>query len=307
MESMDVAAACRRIVDEAAASPRYAHTSHLLVTVDGDTVFDEHLRGPVVADVFSVTKTVLATVVGVAVRQGLVPDLDGPVAAVLPALAGTPSRGQTWRHLLTMTRGSVTDGPWDVDEVTALPGGQVVHVAAAPLLDAPGTTFRYDNGAAHLLSAALGAVVGGPVSAYAERELFAPLGITGARWAADPDGVTFGFAHLEVDAAALARLGAAWLRGDLPDPGFAAAMTAPQNPGGPPEDLAYGYLTWIGDGYLMAGGWAGQHVVVVPRARAVVVVTGDPGFEFGPPPRDRLPADWRPALDLVRRHLLPLL
>jgi hypothetical protein len=46
-------------------------------------------------------------------------------------------------------------------------------------------------------------------------------------------------------------------------------------------------------------------VVVLPGA--VVVTTGDPGFDPGPPPRDDLPADWRPALDLVREHLLPVL
>jgi hypothetical protein len=45
----------------------------------------------------------------------------------------------------------------------------------------------------------------------------------------------------------------------------------------------------------------------VPAAAAVVVITGDPGFEPGPPPSDQLPGDWRPALELVRRHLLPVL
>ena len=89
------------------------------------------------------------------------------------------------------------------------------------------------------------------------------------------------------------------------DPAFATAMMRAHTPGGPPEGLPYGYGVCIGDGYVMAGGWAGQHVIVLPGA--VVVTTGDPGFTLGPPPADRLPPDWRPALDLVRRHLLPLL
>jgi hypothetical protein len=37
------------------------------------------------------------------------------------------------------------------------------------------------------------------------------------------------------------------------------------------------------------------------------VTTGDPGFDLGPPPTDDLPENWLPALDLARRHLLPVL
>jgi CubicO group peptidase (beta-lactamase class C family) len=302
-----VRAACRRIGDEVGGDQRYAHTSHLRVLVDGEPVFDQHYRGPEVADVFSVTKSVVATVAGVAARQGLLPDLDAPLHAVLPALRDTPSRGQTWRHLLTMTRGAAVDGPWDIDAVTALPGGQVARVAAAPAVDAPGTVFRYDNGAAHLVSAGLSQVLGSPVAEYAAAEMFAPLGITDAAWLADPDGVSYGFAHLRLSAASLGRLGELWRTGGQPlvDPGFAAAMTTAWTPGGPPEELPYGFGMWVGDGLLLAGGWAGQHVVVLPGA--VVVTTGDPGFDLGPPPRDDLAPDWRPALDLVRRHLLPVL
>jgi len=300
-------AACRRIGEAVRGDPRYAHTSHLRVHLAGEPVFDEHYRGAAVSDVFSVTKTVLATVTGVAVRRGLLRDLDEPLHTVLPELRDTPSRGQTWRHLLTMTRGAAVDGPWDADEVTALPGGQVARVASAPRADPPGQVFRYDNGAYHLLSAGLSRLLGRPVDAYAAEELFAPIGVRDATWLADPDGVTYGFAHLRLSAESLGRLGDFWRTGGRPlvDSAFAAAMTSAQSAGGAPEGLPYGFGTWIGDGWFMAAGWAGQHVVVLPDA--VVVVTGDPGFRFGPPPGDDLSPGWRSALDLVRQHLLPVL
>ena len=299
--------ACRRIGAAVRSDPRYAHTSHLRVLVAGQPVFDEHYRGPTVADVFSVTKTVVATVAGIAARGGLLPDLDEPLHAVLPALLDTPSRGQTWRQLLTMTRGAAVDGPWDIDAVTALPGGQVARVASAPRTGVPGLAFRYDNGATHLLSAGLAQVLGCPVAEYAAAELFAPLGIRDAVWTADPDGVSYGYAHLRLSADALGRLGELWRAGGQPllDPAFAAAMTTAQTPGGPPEQLPYGFGVWVGDDLLLAGGWAGQHVLVLPTA--VVVTTGDPRFDPGPPPHDELPSDWRPALELVHRHLLPVL
>lgn len=84
-------------------------------------------------------------------------------------------------------------------------------------------------------------------------------------------------------------------------------MPTPSSAGGPPENVAYGFLTWLAEGHWFAGGWAGQHLVCVPTSRAVVVVTGDPQFTFGPPPSDAMPPDWRPAVELVRARLLPLL
>jgi len=48
-------------------------------------------------------------------------------------------------------------------------------------------------------------------------------------------------------------------------------------------------------------------VAAVPAARAVVVVTGDPRFDPGPPPTDQLAPGWRPAGELVTEHLLPAL
>ncbi|HZA03145.1 MAG TPA: serine hydrolase domain-containing protein [Propionibacteriaceae bacterium] len=312
-DSADVRAAARRVLTSLTDDSRYSHTAALHVRVGGEVVVDEHLRGPRANDVFSVTKSVLATVLARLAAAERLPDLDTPVSAVLPALRHTPAAAHTWWHLLTMTRGARTDGPWDVDAVTALPGGQVAHIAAAPQLNPPGRRFRYDNAGTHLLSAAVGELVGEPVAEYAARELFGPLGIPDPVWLADPDGHSFGYAHLRLSAADLGVLGQLWLDGGtwdgrtLLDSEFLAEMTRAHTSGGPPEHLPYGFLTWVDGTSLMAGGWAGQHLLVLPDAAAVVVTTGDPGFDLGPPPTDDLPENWRPALDLVRRHLLPVL
>jgi CubicO group peptidase (beta-lactamase class C family) len=300
--------ACRRVDAAVRARPEYAHTSHLHVRVEGAVAFDAHYRGPPVADVFSVTKAVAATLVGIAVRRGLVRDLDEPLDAVLD-LAGTPSAGQSWRDLLTMTRGSRVDGPWDIDAVMALPNGWLRRVAEAPRVHVPGRVFAYDNGGYLLLGAALAEVAGEPLSGFAARELFGPLGIREWRWLRSPEGVDVGAAHLRLRAGDLGRLAELWMDGGggLVDPGFATAMVTAHSAGGPPEEHPYGFGLWIDPDGFFAGGWAGQHVLCLPRARAVVVTTGDPRFDPGPPPTDALPAGWRPALELVREHVVPVL
>ena len=106
-------AAVQRVLAEVAADPRYARTSHLHLRLDGAVVVDEHLRGPLRAEVFSVTKSMLSTVLAVMAARRLLPDLDRPVAEVLPPLRGTPAEAHTWRQLLTMTRGAAVDGRWE--------------------------------------------------------------------------------------------------------------------------------------------------------------------------------------------------
>lgn len=98
-----------------------------------------------------------------------------------------------------------------------------------------------------------------------------------------------------------------WHGEPLIDPAFARQMLSPQSTGGPPERRPYGYLMWVDDIGPFAGGWAGQHVTTVTEANAVIVTTGDPRFDPGPPPTDQLPSTWQPARARVIERLLPAL
>lgn len=313
MDEAGLERACETVVQTALRDPAFAHTSHLLVTVGGRAVFDRHLRGAASADVFSVTKTVLALLCGAAVARGHLPSVDVRVADLRPDLADTVAAGHKVRHLLTMTRGAQTDGAWDADEWTVLTAGQVRHIADAPQLRPAGQTFSYDNGGAHLLAAVLHVLVPGGLRAFADDALFGPLGVQDRSWRADDTGVPYGHAHLSLSATSLARLGrlvltdGRWDGEQLVDRGFLIEMATPSSPGGPPELMPYGWLCWLDRTGVLAGGWAGQHLLVRRHDDVVVVVTGDPGLRPGPPPRDDLPTGWRPALELVRRHVLPVL
>lgn len=313
MDDAALRRACDRVLDDVAADPRYAHTSHLLVRRGGTVLVDEHLRGPLSAPVFSVTKSIVATALGAMAERHVLPPLDSPLSAVVPHVVGTPAETHTWDQVLSMTRGARVDGPWDGDAVALLPRGQVHHIASAPQVTPPGARFVYDDPGVHLLSAAATAILGEPLADFARRAVLDPIGASSCTWPSDPDGISWGSSGVEITAADLSLIGQLWLDGGrhrgrrLVNEQFLTAMTTPHSRGGPPEDQPYGYLVWLPPEMLLAGGWAGQHMLVIPGAGAVIVTTGDPGFDLGPPPRDDLPADWRPALDLVRRHLLPVL
>lgn len=297
--------ACEQVLDRIESDPAYERVSGLLVEVGGEVRFAVDRRGPAVADVFAVTKSVTATLVGIALGDGAIPDLDTPAA---------PS-AHTWRQLLTMTRGCATDGDWDLDAVMARPYGWLPHWLDAPQVTTPGTKFRYDDGAYHLLTAALLEVTGRRLADFAAERLFAPLGIDEWAWPTDPEGFHLGFGHLRLGRPALASLGRLWLDhgrvgGEALLPAeYARAMVTAHTPGGAPEWKGYGFGIWVDKDKtaFFASGWAGQHVLVVPAADAVVVTTGDAGFDPGPPPSDEMPLGWRPAVKLVREILVPVL
>ena len=302
--------AAQRLAAEVAADPACARVTDVLVARRGRTLLHDPAGPRVPHDLFSVTKTVLALVAGVAVGDGLL-GLDDEVDRHLPpGTTGPGTARRTVRHLLALQRGAATDGRQDLDEVAVSGAGWAARFAEAPEVEPPGTRFRYDNGAAQLLAALLHRVTG-DLAAYAGGRLLGPLGCTDWVWLRDPTGTPTGPAHLALTAADLARVGSLLCDGGrvggtvLVDAGWVTAMRTPTSDGGPPEDRPYGLGLWLEDDEVCFGaGWAGQLLLCRPRDGLVVVTQSDPAFDYGPPARDAMPPGWRAPLGLVRQHLV---
>src|SRR5829696_8688599 len=226
------------------------------------------------------TKSFVATLVGIALDHGTLTSLDEPVSRYLP----DARHRYTLRHLLTMTAGVEADEAWEIDEVMARPSGWVDWILTAPRRHEPGSVFTYDNGAAHVLAAALAEAVGRSLSSYAAEHLFGPLGIGRFHWPRDPDGFEYGFGHLRLRPHDIAKLGELYLCGGafhgrrvVPE-AFVDEATRPHTPGGDPEGEAYGFLWWTAAEprpHFFAGGYAGQSLTVFPELRLVAVTTGE--------------------------------
>ena len=272
-------------------NPELAHTLSLLAAHHGEVVVEHYYRqaGPEdLHDIHSVTKSVVSTLVGMLVGDGLVA-LDTPVCSLVEAPAAftaDPAKTAiTVQHLLTMTSGLDPRRQWDIDEITARGEPAVEGALRAPLIAAPGQFFVYNNGATHVLSAVVEAVAGKPMAAFAAERLFAPLDIQRWEWPIDPEGRHWGNGHLRLAPADLLKLGTLHLKGGrwngvqvLPE-AYVGLATTPSTSGGRPELCSYGLLWWITDPparpMAFAAGHGGQYVVVVPDLDLVVLTTTD--------------------------------
>jgi CubicO group peptidase (beta-lactamase class C family) len=257
----------------------------VVVTVRDEVVLERYFRDRRpndLANLHSVTKSVVSTLAGIALRQGKL-ELESRVAELLALdVDDARKRDITVEHLLTMTSGLDADGPHDIDEIADRGESWLAGPLDAPLRAEPGTMFIYNNGAVHLLGAVLAHVTGMQLAQLAAEELFAPLDIDEHRWPVDPEGRALAYGHLELRPRDLARLGELYLRDGhsgrsrLLEPAYVDAATTASTEGGPPEGRPYGYLWWIeDDGSYFAGGYAGQYLIVVPALEAVIVTTAD--------------------------------
>ena len=203
------------------------------------------------APVFSVSKSVVAFLIGQAQEQGLL-DIDEPVTTylgvgwsnMLKILEIFESK-ITIRHLLTMTSGLNLAGGFDVPA---------------------GTVWKYNTYAFKKLILLLETLTGGDIDAHTAAALYAPTGMRDTSWQQN---------KLSCSARDMARFGLLILAGGqwdgqplLGDPDYFADMLDSS------QDLneAYGYLWWLNgkDSWLLPDDTAGTDSLI-PSAPADLV------------------------------------
>lgn len=307
-----------RALERAAAAAKKAGSTCLLVARHGKVVGEWYWRGgsPTTArEVFSVTKSVTSTLVGLAAADGDLA-LGDRASAYVPEWRGTRSAGVTVRNLLANDSGR----EWspDADYGSLLQAEDRSTYAVGLGQDArPGTVWAYNNAAIQTLDRVLGKATGEDVADYARERLFEPLGMSRTRMTEDPSGrSTNTFFGMQSTCPDLARFGqlfaqdgawegerllpASWVREAVgaPSQELNAAygllwwlnrrgpLRAPLNrddPQAPPSVLRIGRLAPGAPGDLFAAqGLGGQVVLVDPRSDTVVVRLGVVGQgEYG--------------------------
>jgi CubicO group peptidase (beta-lactamase class C family) len=284
----------------------------LLASHDGELVLEAYFNGRgrnSIANVKSVSKTVLSALVGIAIEQGYIDGLDQPIGDFFPGqLANDPAKAAiTIEQLLTMQSGLETTsnrnyGAW------VLSRNWVDAALARPLVDAPGTRMEYSTGNTHLLSAIITFATGRSTLEFAREYLSAPLGFRLAAWPRDPQGIYFGGNDMEMTPRQMIAFGELFLnRGrangrQIVSEEWVEASFVPRGESSWQQDRWYGYGWWLGEmaGYdtVYAWGYGGQYVVLVPELDLVIVTTsGDQ------PGADRRAQRTRIA-NLIERHVI---
>jgi CubicO group peptidase (beta-lactamase class C family) len=264
-------------------------------------------------DARSVTKTVVSTLIGIAIRDGHIPSADTPLYDLLPTyrhLLTGKKRELTLRHLLTMTPGfqwnELGAGPNDEGRMYES-ADPIAFVLQRPLVAEPGAVWEYNGGTSQLLGVILEARTGRPIEEYVRQVLFEPLGITNFEWRGDVAGMPSAASGLRLLPGDFAKLGlmfegnGRWRgRQVVPAEWVAQAMQLqieiPRSPEAPAWSLrsGYGFQWWYDElagehgpfRVSTASGLGGQRIFVVPQYDLVVVILsghfGKPGTSWTP-------------------------
>ena len=256
--------------------------------------FHPFYKGRQVHTLQSVTKSVTATLIGIAIGRGEIKSVNQPLLSFFDAydLSKVDARLQkaTLADLLTMRTGiewHESDRPIDETNTTLQlerSADWIKFTLAQPMDAEPGAKWTYNSGGSALMAEIIRKATGMQADKYAEKYLFGPLGIGDYHWKKTPTGHPDTEGGLYLEAEDLAKVGqmylddGVWNGKRILPPNWAAEATAKHvanvNPNG--AGPGYGYQWWRydrrGTDVWAGNGFGGQFIIVVPAHKTVAVV-----------------------------------
>jgi CubicO group peptidase (beta-lactamase class C family) len=256
----------------------------------GEIAFDPEIMH----DQRSITKSVVALLLGIAIDQGWVKGVDESVLSFFPEYADIQSREKrriTLRHLLTMSSGlewHELDTPYSSELNSENLADNALdplrYVLEQKVVAEPGRVWNYSSGSTELLGAVLEKSIGEPLDRLARNLLFDALCIVDVEWCMRPQGhpsAAYGLRMRPRDVAKIGQLvlqGGEWNSTQLVSASWIAVATTQQI--NAPSFGSYGYQFWIertliGDrpvDWAIGVGFGGQRLWISRALDLVLVV-----------------------------------
>ena len=270
-----------------------ANIHSFLVNHCGELVYEDYFIGYdaiMPHDMQSATKTFSAMLIGIAIKEGYIRNVDQPIAEFFPKYAHLLEAEKadiTLHQVLNMTTGL----KWvdfkrgnSFDKIAAA-HDSVEFILSEPLITQPGKVFAYNTGSSHLLSAIITATTGMSALEYANEKLFGPMQMWDYDWDAFKDGTNLGGWGIYMRPRDMIKVGqliidgGRWNGEQVIDQSFIDQATETQaDTGGIGGGHGYGYQMWIPrvkgvDDVAAAMGFGGQYMYVMEELKTVVVFT----------------------------------
>ncbi len=266
--------------------------SGLIIIQDGEIRYEKYLLGNGPESRWmsmSVVKSITATLVGAAINDGYIADIDDPIVRYLPQLKDTAYEGVSVRNILQMTSGvawseTYTDASSDrrrmlEAQIGQQPGAILELMAALPRGAEPGSRWNYSTGETQIAGALVQAAAGKPLAEYLSEKIWSRAGMEADAnwWLESPGGLEVGGSGLSARLRDYARFGLFLLNDGVIDgervlpQGWVEDASTPKNVSG--EQVDYGYMLWpLHDRSYAAIGIFGQFVFVDPDRQLVVAM-----------------------------------
>ena len=245
-------------------------------------------------NVFSVTKSIMSILVGIALKEGKIKSLDEPISNYYTEFKEGERSKITFKHLLQMSSGL---NYYDSYKNPFGPSGQLYYSRDVRKVTnelqsekEAGIEWRYKNCDPQVLAFALEKAVGMPLDKYAAEKLWSPLGASQeALWTKDrKKGNLKTYCCFNTNARDIARLGILYKNGgnwngkQLVDSAYVKASLTPANikRTNGTQMMNYGYAWWLPQmegskvKTFAAEGMLGQFCIVVPEKNLVIVRFG---------------------------------
>lgn len=246
----------------------------------------------------SIAKSITSTLIGAAIKQGYIGNINDPVTKYVPKLVGSAYDGVSIRDILMMSSGVRWNETY-TDPASDRRGLLEAQIAQQPsaLLDfmshlaraaPPGTVNNYSTGETQIAGEVLHAAIGRPLAQYLSERIWAKFGMEADAnwWLASPDGIEIAGSGLSATLRDFGRFGLFFLNGGIAHgeqilpTGWVAEASSPKTlRDGTP--LNYGYFWWIAwptnanpdpQGAYLAVGIFGQFIYNNPKEHLVIVV-----------------------------------